>query len=117
MVEIPNATPQEELPKVCQQHRHFDERFVWSRSLLHFAACRVVGDPKRAELAVQNCWRRTASNPPRFGHDGAFRSWLLRILINEALAIRRSATFLNTSSGRGHAAGSDSIPNLTPIRS
>ena len=65
----------------------FHDRFARSRSLLHFTACRVLGSPERAELAVRNCWRRASRNPPRFGNDGAFRSWLLRLLIDEALFI------------------------------
>jgi DNA-directed RNA polymerase specialized sigma24 family protein len=38
---------------------------------------------------VQNCWRAAARNPPKFEHEGAFRAWLLRIAIDEALAIRQ----------------------------
>jgi DNA-directed RNA polymerase specialized sigma24 family protein len=65
----------------------FNDHFARSRLLLHYIACRVVADSERAELAVRNCWRRACSNPPRFGHEGAFRSWLVRLLIDEALAI------------------------------
>jgi hypothetical protein len=84
----------------------FNDRFARSRSLLHFTACRVLGDPERAELAVRNCWRRASRNPPGFRHDGAFRSWLVRLLIDEALAILHRPgsqecampTFMNASS-------------------
>jgi hypothetical protein len=65
----------------------FNDRFARSRSLLHFTACRVLGDPERAKLAVRNCWRRASRNPPGFRYDGAFRSRLVRLLIDEALAI------------------------------
>lgn len=68
----------------------FNNRFARSRSLLHFIACGVLGGPEGADLAVWNCWRRASHNPPTFSHDGAFRSWLLRVLIDEALTIRRS---------------------------
>jgi DNA-directed RNA polymerase specialized sigma24 family protein len=66
----------------------FNDRFERSRSLLHFIARRILGCTAGAELAVRNCWHRASRNPPQFEHEGAFRSWLLRILINEALAIR-----------------------------
>jgi hypothetical protein len=55
-----------------------------SRGALHFIACRVLGGTEGAELAVLNCWLRASRNPPTFDREGAFRSWLLRILIDEA---------------------------------
>ena len=68
----------------------FDDRFARCRSLLHFTACRILGGSSKAAIAVRNCWCEASHNPPQFEHEGAFRSWLLRILINEGLAIRRS---------------------------
>jgi hypothetical protein len=65
----------------------FDDWFSRCRMLLHFTACRVLGDPEEAELAVQNCWLTASRNPPTFDREGAFRSWLLRVLIDEASAI------------------------------
>jgi DNA-directed RNA polymerase specialized sigma24 family protein len=65
----------------------FYERFAGCRSLLHFTARRILGSSERAEFAVQNSWLRASHNPPRFRHDGAFRSWLVRLLIDEALVI------------------------------
>jgi DNA-directed RNA polymerase specialized sigma24 family protein len=65
----------------------FRDRFARSCSLLHFIACRILRDPERAQLAVRNCWVRASRNSPIFGNDGEFRSWLLRLLIDEALAI------------------------------
>jgi len=52
-------------------------------------ACRVLGGSERAQLAVENSWLTASLNPLRFDNEGAFRSWLLRILIDEALAILR----------------------------
>jgi DNA-directed RNA polymerase specialized sigma24 family protein len=75
---------QEEQPEV------FAQRFLRSYGLLHFIACRVLGDKERVPFAIQNCWQTACRNPPRFEFEGAFRSWLLRILIDEALAIRES---------------------------
>jgi quercetin dioxygenase-like cupin family protein len=62
-------------------------RFGRFRSLLQFTACRILGGPERAEIAVQNCWRTASRNPLAFRNDGDFRGWLLRLLIDEALAI------------------------------
>jgi DNA-directed RNA polymerase specialized sigma24 family protein len=57
--------------------------------LLHFVAGRVLGGPERTEDVVENCWLKASRNPPRFEYEGAFRSWLVRVLIDEALAILR----------------------------
>jgi hypothetical protein len=97
---------------VCAPHAKreypgvFNDRFARSCSLLHFTACRILDCPAGAELAVRNCWRRASRNPPRFTHDGEFRSWLVRLLIDEALAILHwpgspecaVPTFINASS-------------------
>ena len=71
-----------------QEHRTvFDARFSRCRGLLHFVAYRVLGSNEGAEDAVKSCWRSASRNPAKFEHEGAFRSWLLRILIDEALAL------------------------------
>lgn len=69
----------------------FFQRFLRSHGLLNFIACRVLGDEEKAPMAVQNCWRTASRNPPHFEYEGAFRSWLVRILIDEALAILRES--------------------------
>ncbi len=67
------------------------------RSVLFLIACRVLGNHEEAERAVRNCIRVASDSAPRFDHEGAFRSWLARILIDEAVTIlykqRRSARF------------------------
>jgi DNA-directed RNA polymerase specialized sigma24 family protein len=67
----------------------FHTRFWRCHRLLRFIACRVLGGPERADAAIENCWLKASRNPPRFEYEGAFRSWLLRVLIDEALAILR----------------------------
>jgi len=57
------------------------------RALLYFVASRVLEDRQGAEEAVENCLLAATRNPPTFESEGAFRSWLLRILIDEALQI------------------------------
>jgi len=57
------------------------------RVLLHFVAYRVLGDSDRADIAVENCLRAALRHGGAFDCEGAFRSWLVRIAIDEALAI------------------------------
>ena len=65
----------------------FQARFERCRTLLHFIACRVLGDDEGAADAVQNCFVTASRNLPAFESEGAFRCWLLRVLIDEALLI------------------------------
>jgi len=67
----------------------FHTRFWRCHKLLHFLAGRVLGSSERADGAIENCWLKASRNPPRFEYEGAFRSWLVRVLIDEALAMLR----------------------------
>jgi RNA polymerase sigma-70 factor (ECF subfamily) len=72
-----------------------DVLFARYRSVLSLIAYRVLGNHEDAEEAVQNCLRIASDRAPRFDHEGAFRSWLARILIDEAVTIlhkQRSST-------------------------
>jgi Sigma-70 region 2 len=69
----------------------FCARFFRCRGLLYFVACRVLGGPKGAVDALDNCFLTASQHPPRFEYEGAFRSWLLRVLIDEALLILYAA--------------------------
>jgi len=40
-------------------------------------------------MLSKNCWLTTSRNPPELNYEGAFRSWLARVLIDEAIAILR----------------------------
>jgi DNA-directed RNA polymerase specialized sigma24 family protein len=76
----------------------FEAWFSRSRQTLQFLAYRVLACPDRAARAVGNCWLTASRNPPYFEQEGAFRSWLLRVLISEALTIlhqSQKATRLN----------------------
>ncbi len=57
------------------------------RRVLSLVAYRVLGNHEEAEEAVQNCLRTAADNVPRFEHEGAFRCWLVRVLIDEAVLL------------------------------
>src|SRR5260221_6818065 len=57
------------------------------RRLLHSVAHRVLGNPDRADIAVENCLFSASHRVTAFDCEGAFRSWLVRLAIDEALAI------------------------------
>jgi hypothetical protein len=59
---------------------------VLSYASLH--STRIPSDLELADGAIENCRRSASCNPPRFECDGAFASWLVRVLIDEALAVR-----------------------------
>jgi hypothetical protein len=67
----------------------FDVRFWRSYRLLHFIAGRILDDPEQATKAVESCWHSASARAPRFEYEGAFRSWLVRVLIDEALLLLR----------------------------
>jgi DNA-directed RNA polymerase specialized sigma24 family protein len=73
-----------------EQPAMFAQRFLRSYRLLNFIAERLLGGQDRAAIAIQNCWRTASRKPPRVKYEGAFRSWLLRVLIDEALALLRA---------------------------
>jgi DNA-directed RNA polymerase specialized sigma24 family protein len=57
------------------------------RRLLHFVVHGVLGNPDRADIAVEKCLFSASHRVTAFDCEGAFRSWLVRIAIDEALAI------------------------------
>jgi DNA-directed RNA polymerase specialized sigma24 family protein len=67
----------------------FDIRFARCYGLLHLIASRVLGSSEGAEEAIENCRVAASHNAPVFEHDGAFRCWLVRMVMDEALAFRR----------------------------
>ena len=72
-----------------ERSTEFDARFSRCYGLLHFVACRVLKGSEGAEEAIENCRFRASQNPPDFEQEGAFHSWLVRVLMDEALAVRR----------------------------
>jgi len=82
---------QEEIPiqtATAEQTSEFAARFLRCESLLYFMAGRILANRADASRAVLNCWRTASREAPVFAYDGDFRSWLLRVLIDEAVAIR-----------------------------
>ena len=77
--------------RLNQEELIFNVWFWRSSRTLHFVACRVLGGPERAEEAIGNCWSIASRHPQRLEHEGEFRSWLLRVLIDEALVLLRES--------------------------
>ena len=77
--------------RINQQRLIFDVRFWRCYRMLHFIACRVLGCSERAAEAIESCWRIASHHPERYEHEGEFRSWLLRVLIDEALTLLRES--------------------------
>jgi nitronate monooxygenase len=61
-------------------------------------AYRVLGDIPGAQNALENCCRTASRNLPEFDCEGAFRSWLARVLVDEAQAILRKNREPNANS-------------------
>jgi hypothetical protein len=55
--------------------------------LLHFIACRVLSGADEADELVAVCLSKASVSAPHFDNEGAFRSWLVRLLIDEALPL------------------------------
>jgi DNA-directed RNA polymerase specialized sigma24 family protein len=64
--------------------------FLFSRyrGVLSLIACSELDNHEEVEDAVQNCILAASCIVPQFENEGAFRSWLVRVLIDVALAIR-----------------------------
>jgi DNA-directed RNA polymerase specialized sigma24 family protein len=71
----------------------FEDRFARCHRLFHFLAARILGSQDEAGDAVRNCRAAASRNPPSFESEGAFRSWLARILIDQARALLRRKQF------------------------
>ena len=83
--------------RLSQQKLIFAARLWRCYRTLHFIACSVLSGPERAEEAIGSCWRIASRHPQRFEHEGEFRSWLLRVLIDEALVLFRESVTTATS--------------------
>jgi DNA-directed RNA polymerase specialized sigma24 family protein len=85
------GTDRAEQERLRQQKLIFDVRFWRCYRTLHLIACRVLGGPERAEEAIGSCWRRASRHPQWFERESEFHSWLLRVLIDEALVLLRES--------------------------
>jgi hypothetical protein len=67
----------------------FDIRFLRCCPSLRYIANRILNSKEAAEEAVMNSFFIASCSPLQFRDEGAFRSWLIRILIDEALLLQR----------------------------
>ena len=65
----------------------FQVRASRYRGSLYFIAKRILDDRELARQAVRNCLLAVSRHPVRFDTEGAFRCWLVRVLIDEALLL------------------------------
>jgi DNA-directed RNA polymerase specialized sigma24 family protein len=86
-LDVPESPKCRESP---EQTQGLASRFSRYRRLLYSLACSVLGDIQAAENALENWWRTASRSPTECDYEGAFRSWLVRVLIDEALAILRA---------------------------
>src|SRR5262249_16022512 len=75
----------------------FDARFSRSYSLLRFLARPILSSSEQIEDVITNCRDRASQIAPEFEQEGAFRSWLVRVLIDEALAVLRKNRRANSN--------------------
>jgi DNA-directed RNA polymerase specialized sigma24 family protein len=61
--------------------------------LLRFVASRVLGGPDEIEEAVERCFHTVSRYPMSSEYEGEFRSWLVRVLVDEALEMRSRRKF------------------------
>ena len=67
----------------------FEILFSRYRPILYRLAQRILRNHEESEDAVQNCSLAAFRKMTSFKYVGAFRSWLARILVNEAITILR----------------------------
>jgi hypothetical protein len=85
------------------------------RRLLYFVADRVLGNPDKAAIAVEKCLYSAAQYVTAFDREGAFRSWLVRLAIDEALVILHGTRVLEHRHGDDAAAITSICSHRTEI--
>ena len=82
-----------------QSWTEFEARFLRCYGVLYFLALRILGSSAGVEDVIENCRVRASQSSVEFGQEGAFRSWLVRVLIDEALGVLRKkrASTVNAS--------------------
>jgi RNA polymerase sigma factor (sigma-70 family) len=92
MHNLSDAKPEERVlisKALCGDQLALNDLLTHHYAFLHFLACRVLGGPDDAQDVVQNCMLRAVRNIQQFNNAGAFRNWLARILVNEAINVLR----------------------------
>jgi RNA polymerase sigma-70 factor, ECF subfamily len=95
----------------------FEILFFRYRPILYRLAQRILRNHEESEDAVQNCSLAAFCKMKTFKYEGAFRSWLARILVNEAITIlrNRKRTYSSECSiPQERAEAADSLPDPGP---
>jgi hypothetical protein len=90
-----NVVNQQVLEYLEEQSETFATRFTRCEGMLYFVACQILGAGEcsdaaitcSVETAVNNCWHTASCNPEFSDDEGAFRSWLVRILFEQAVML------------------------------
>jgi hypothetical protein len=61
-------------------------------------ARRILPDAEMAASAIENCWLRASRSLQNFESEGAFGSWIMRLLIREAVCILHQVRIRQTVS-------------------
>lgn len=83
------------------------------RNVLYFVANRVLHNHEKAEDAVQRCYLFASRNVPQLNDEGSFRSWLVRVLIDEALIILHKKSTQSTTFAATRAAAANNTIRAT----
>jgi DNA-directed RNA polymerase specialized sigma24 family protein len=67
--------------------KDLDQQFLSCEGLLKQIAERVLNGTEEVEEAMQRSYATATSQRRRFRCEGEFRRWLVRVVLNEALAI------------------------------
>ena len=96
----------------------FETLFSRYRPILYRLAQRILRNHEESEDAVQNCSLVAFRKMESFKYEGAFRGWLARILVNEAITIlrKRKRTYSSECSIPQERGGrsSDLLPDPGP---
>ena len=106
MLELRSENENESLSSSQENLEALDVLLSRYRGVLSFVAYRVLSDHNQAEDAVQRSLLSASCNIPYFVNEGAFRSWLVRVLIDVALFILQerewAARVLRTDQARSY---------------
>jgi DNA-directed RNA polymerase specialized sigma24 family protein len=93
----------------------FKAAFSRHHRVLYLIAYRVLFNHGDAGDAMQSFFLSASNNVPQFDCEGSFRSWLLRGLIDEALAILRKNRCRSTSCSGPILDPPNSLPTPDPM--
>jgi DNA-directed RNA polymerase specialized sigma24 family protein len=90
---VANMSEECGLFEILDETSEFKARFALCRGVLRFVASRLLNGPDEIEEAVERCFHTASRYPMRFEYEGEFRSWLVRVLVDEALETRSRRLF------------------------